>query len=406
VIGSRISGIPRLRQRLLRAPFGCGRPVWVDDPDFDIDRHLTHVRCPAPGDEDALLRLAASTCVAALPSSRPRWVAVLVSGLDSGKVALILVLHHVLADGIGGLAVLAGLVDEGVSPAYQDSNDQLCGRRPSVRELFVDAMRSRWQAVRSLPAVLRQLPGSFRTTGGLHPPPAGDCSLLHRTGPSRRFAVARTDLAALHRVAAVQGATVNDALLGAVTAALHQLLVHRRETLDTFRVTVPVAGRQPKSAEDMGNDASVLVVELPGAGDLPERLRQISATVRAARAMGSGPSPAALVGPVFRVLARMGAYHRYLLRQRRFHTIVSNIRGPGRALTLAGARVESIIPLAVTDLGNVTVTFIALSYAGTLTVTAVADPDQLPDLSVLIDAVQTELDGLSAPRIHRSSGVI
>jgi WS/DGAT/MGAT family acyltransferase len=398
VIGTRISGIRRLRQRLVRPPVGCGRPVWVDDPSFDVGRHLTHLRCPPPGDEPELLRLAAAACVASLPSSRPRWAAILVSGLTGDRAALILVLHHVLADGIGGLAVLAALVDEGVSPAAADGTaDRWCWPRPTVRELFADAMSSRWQALRSSPAVLRQLPGSFRTTGGLHPPPAGDCSLLRRTGPRRQLAVARADLAALHDIAAAQGATVNDALLAAVSAALHELLVRRGETLDTFRVTVPVAGRQPESAGVMRNDASVLVVEISGAGNNAQRLRRISATVRAAREMGSGPSPAALVGPVFRVLAHMGAYRRYLLRQRRFHTIVSNVRGPGRSVTLAGTPIESIIPLSAGDLGNVTVTFMALSYAGTLTVTVIADPDQLPDLAVLIDALQTELDALCLP---------
>lgn len=391
VIAGRLCRIPRLRQRLVRVPFGCGRPVWVDDPHFDVGQHLRHLRCPAPGDDNALLRLAAAVSVAALPASRPRWAAVLVSGLADGKVALILVLHHVLADGIGGLAVLVGLTDEGVSAA-DSSQDRRFRHRPTVPQLFIDAQRSRWLALRSLPSVLRQLPGSFRSTGGLCPTPAGDCSLLGRTGPRRQIAVVRTDLDALHAAAAANGATVNDVLLAAVTAALHQVLQHRGETLDTFRITVPVAGSHPRSAAEPGNDVSLVVVELPATGEPGARLQQISATVRAARAASSGPSPAALVGPLFRVIAAMGGYRRYLRRQRRFHTIVSNIRGPGRMLTLAGSPVESIVPLAVEDLGNVTVMFMALSYAGTLAVSVIADPDCLPDLPVLIDALQTQLD--------------
>ena len=110
-IGERIQAVPRLRQRLVEAPFGCGRPVWVDDPGFDIRHHVNAVHCPAPGDETALLGVVADTVTHRLPVNRPLWSATLVTSLTDGSAALIVMLHHVLADGIGGLAVLARLVD-------------------------------------------------------------------------------------------------------------------------------------------------------------------------------------------------------------------------------------------------------------------------------------------------------
>ena len=244
VIAERTWRLPRMRQRLVRVPVGCGRPVWVDDPQFDLARHLRRQSCPAPGDEQALLAVAATVCARALPSSRPRWAAVLVSGLAQNKVALILVLHHVLADGIGGLAVLASLMDGvGSEAGYVESADHRAAPGPGVRELAIDAMHSRWSAIRTLPAVLRQLPDSFRSAGGLQAPPAGDCSLLQPTGPRRQFAVARADLGTLGAGARAGGATVNDALLAATAAALRVQLASRGERLDTFRITVPVAGR-------------------------------------------------------------------------------------------------------------------------------------------------------------------
>ncbi len=402
VIDERTHRLPRLRQRLVSAPIGCGRPVWVDDPQFDVARHIRRQSCPAPGDETALLGMAATICADALPPSRPRWVAVLVSGLAEDKVALILVLHHVLADGIGGLAVLASLMD-GVVPTTMVEGPADDRARPTAHELATDAMQSRWQAIRALPAALRQLPGSFRSAGGLHPPPAGDCSLLHPTGPRRQIGVARVNLAALHALAKTDGATVNDALLAVVGAALRDVLLSRGETLDFFRVTVPVAGRHPRTTGQLGNDVAVLVIEIPGSGSFTDRLRLISARVRAARAISAAPSPAALVGPLFRAIAAMGGYRVYLRRQHRFHTIISNVRGPGQLLSLAGSPVESIVPIAVEDLGNVTVIFVALSYAGTLTVSVIADPDQVPDLPVLMDALQTEFDAV-AGTAHGDAG--
>src|SRR6476620_4724367 len=110
-LAERVRAVPRLRQRLVRVPAGCGRPVWVDDPGFHAARHVRILPCPDPGDEQALLDLAAAVIIEPLPRSRPLWAAALVPGVGGGRVGLVLVLHHVLADGIGGLAVLARLVD-------------------------------------------------------------------------------------------------------------------------------------------------------------------------------------------------------------------------------------------------------------------------------------------------------
>jgi wax ester synthase-like acyl-CoA acyltransferase family protein len=106
----RIQAVPRLRQHLIRAPFAGGRPVWADDPDFDIRDHVNAVDCPAPGDENAVLGLVAGTLTHRLPRNRPLWSATLVTSLSGGRAALVVTLYHVLSDGLAGLAVLAGLV--------------------------------------------------------------------------------------------------------------------------------------------------------------------------------------------------------------------------------------------------------------------------------------------------------
>jgi hypothetical protein len=73
------------------------------------------------------------------------------------------------------------------------------------------------------------------------------------------------------------------------------------------------------------------------------------------------------------------------------HTIVSHVRGPEQPITFAGAPVKAIIPAAVGEAGNIAVSFEVLSYAGTVTITAIADPDHFPNLSILTDALQVEL---------------
>jgi hypothetical protein len=102
LIAERIAAVPRLRQRLIRAPCGCGGPVWVDDAQFDIRDHVRAVACGEPGDEPALLETAMSVIATPLRPAAPLWSAVLVTGLADGTVALVLVLHHALADGAAG----------------------------------------------------------------------------------------------------------------------------------------------------------------------------------------------------------------------------------------------------------------------------------------------------------------
>jgi diacylglycerol O-acyltransferase len=82
--------------------------------------------------------------------------------------------------------------------------------------------------------------------------------------------------------------------------------------------------------------------------------------------------------------------------QRRMHTLVSHVRGPEQPITFAGTPVQAIIPAAVGEAGNTTVSFEVLSYAGTVTITAIVDPDHFPDLSTLTDGLQTELALLTA----------
>ncbi|MFG1676120.1 wax ester/triacylglycerol synthase domain-containing protein [Micromonospora sp. NPDC049282] len=143
VIGRRLSSVLRLRQRLVRAPLGAGRPVWLDDPDFDVGRHVDAVACPSPGDKTAMLGVAADVVIHPLPIDRALWPATLVTDMAYGRAALIVMLHHVLADGIGGLAVLARLVDG----APTASEPEFPGHRPGRRALFLDASGARLRAL-------------------------------------------------------------------------------------------------------------------------------------------------------------------------------------------------------------------------------------------------------------------
>jgi hypothetical protein len=95
-------------------------------------------------------------------------------------------------------------------------------------------------------------------------------------------------------------------------------------------------------------------------------------------------------------------------RQHRLHTLVSHVRGPAEEVTFAGLPVSSAIPIVMGESGNVTVWFQVLSYAGTLTITAMFDPDHFPDLDILTDALRDALEEIvrGEPIVRRADRAV
>ena len=385
-IARRVTAVPRLRQRLVKVPWGFGRPVWVDDRDFTVSDHFLVTRCPAPGGESAVLAVAAEMLLTRLPRDRPLWAATLVTDTGLGGAALIIVFHHVLADGIGGLAVLASLVD---GAAQSPDSDSFPVRMPSLRNLAVEAAADRLRSARKLPEVLGRLRGAASQLRPVFTGRLARSSLNQPTGPRRRIASVRVDLSQIHSAARAHQGTVNDVVLSAIAAALHRLLAIRGEVVDKFVISVPFSARRETSASDLGNQSGVIPLCVSGVGDPARRLESLAKTTRAAKKAQRGASTA-MLSPFFRLLAVTGLYRRFVDHQRLIHTFVSNLRGPESRLSFAGCPITSIIPLS-SGAGNVTVSFAVLSYAGSLTVTLVADPDTCPDLPVLCDALEEEL---------------
>ncbi|QBS45349.1 wax ester/triacylglycerol synthase domain-containing protein [Nocardia sp. CS682] len=383
LLTERLPRIPRLRQALRRTPFGCGRPVWLDDPDFDLDRHMDVVSWAEPGSRE-LLDTAAELLCRPLRTDRPLWRATLVTA--TSHAALVVVVHHVLADGLGGLAVLAALADEGPEQPVPDFPRP----PPDSRTLLADAMRERLRAVRALPTALRQGIAGLRELGfgwtRIHL--VEPTSLNQPTSPRRRLTRITTPLDEIAAAAHRHGGTVNDVVLAAVTGALLEIMSERGEHPPRLVVSVPISGRRSTTANELGNNTGVRPISVPATLDDSARLTEIITRTRDAsrstvRASSSGP-----LGALFRILHRTGLFQRFIDHQRLVHTFETNLRGPAVALHLAGHRVDALIPLVVTP-GNVGVTFAVLSYAGTLGVTVIADPDLVPDQDILTSAIHT-----------------
>jgi WS/DGAT/MGAT family acyltransferase len=374
----RIAGIRRFRQQLLRPGFGAGRPLWVDDPAFDVAAHVRRL------ETDDVLEAAARLVCTPLPMDRPLWTVRWVDGLPDGRTAVVLVVHHVLADGMGGLAVLASLTD-GMPEAALAS----FAPWPTRRELRSDAVRGHVAALGTLRASGRKALAGMREMGlfGQRPSLAERSSLLQPTSDRRTVRVVRVPLRELLAVAHTHGATLNDVVLTAVTGALFDLLASRGERLDELVVSVPVSGR--RSGADLGNQVGAAPVAVVAQPDAQLRLRAITASTQRLKQQERGHS-GLLLGWLFRGLAgvRLGQF--FVDHQRLVHTFETNLRGPAEPVSIAGRTVEDIVPIAVNP-GNVTVSFDVLSYAGGVVIAVVADPEAVPDVDRLAGFLEGQL---------------
>lgn len=186
------------------------------------------------------------------------------------------------------------------------------------------------------------------------------------------------------------GGSVNDVVLSAIDGALGRLLRSRGEVAGHLVASVPVSRRQATTTTQLGNQVGVAPIELPGLADRAERLRVIVGRGARIRSAPRGASTD-LLGSMFRLLAKLRLLGWFIDRQRLVNTFVTNLRGPDQQLHLLGSAITDVFPLVGIS-GNVTVSFAVFSYAGALTVTVIADPDAVEDLSVLRDALQDELD--------------
>ena len=396
-INERIVAVPRLRQRLVQTSFGCGRPVWVDDPNFEVDRHVHRVTCPTPGDEQALLDIAARIVTDPLPQDRPLWSATLVSELSDDTCALVVVFHHALSDGMGGLAMLRHLGDgmqKSAPPGFPRP-------RPGWLELAFDAQREHLAVLsrtRNLRPRLRAARSELAPKGTDRAP---RCSLLCPVGNKRRLGVARADLARVRAVAKMHGGGIPDVVLDAVTGALRELLESRGERISSVVVGVAVSGRLSATVGRLGNQVGMMLLELPLTGASFPRL---DATIRARsrRRQTQSGSSAFLLAPLFRVLRSFGLLRLIVNHQRRVNVFFTYLPGPRRPVKLLGTAITEVIPISVAP-GNVSVVFTAISYRGQLVVNASADSDAHPDLSVLIAALQNELNRLTLEQDPKSS---
>jgi WS/DGAT/MGAT family acyltransferase len=383
---------------------GQGLPLWVDDPGFDLANHVHAVHLPAPGGQRELLGLCDEVCMRLLDRTRPLWELWLVTGLDQGRVGLVLKLHHSLADGLAAVQIAGLLLDstaDAGSPAPPPR--QQPQPTPSGRALLADNLARRRAGLAAALARLRhprKLAAQARVLAGAAQLAAGGRRHQHRSvlrrpvGGHRRLALVRAQLAEVKAVAHAHGATVNDLLLAAVAGGLRALLLARGTPTDglILYASVPVALRARTDTAALGNQVGLMVVPLPvGEPDPAQRFQHITrATIERKRR----PERLASLRPVGS-LTILRVLNRYSRHQHIVDVFVTNVPGPKRPLYLLGARLVEVFPV-VQVAGNVPLSVAVLSYAGQLNIGIQSDPDGCPDLDVFADGLCRSLEELGA----------
>jgi diacylglycerol O-acyltransferase / wax synthase len=414
-IESRLHLVPRYRQRLAFVPLGQGRPVWVDDPHFNIGYHVRHTALPHPGGEDRLMRLTGRVFSQALDRDRPLWEVWLVEGLGSARFALLSKTHHALVDGISGVDIMTVLFDTSPEPMPVAPPDHEWVSRPlpSRAQLLADALLERatvpGEMVRGVRAALRgpravagQLTRSVGALGelamtGLQPAPA---SLFNvPIGPHRRFTWVRGDLAQFKAVKNALSGTVNDVVLTVVAGALGSYMRRHGESTEDLelRAMIPVSVRADVERGALGNRVAAMWAPLPvGITDPVERLRTISASMQVLKESGQAVGAQVLTQlSGFAPPTIMSQAARLAARQRLFNLVVTNVPGPQFPLYLMGRELEAIFPM-VPLTKNTALGIAIMSYNGQLNFGLAGDYDALADIDVLADELRSSIEELVA----------
>jgi diacylglycerol O-acyltransferase len=430
LIEQRIALVPRYRQKVRHVPGNLARPVWVDDPDFDVAYHVRRSALPRPGTDTQLTELVARLMSRPLDHARPLWEMYLVEGLrgggrGGGRFAVLTKTHQAMVDGISAIDIGQVILDVSAEPRAVSEELWMPRPEPTDAQLLLDAVA---EAVAQPGAVVdnvRAAAGDAVATMGKVVGGIGQLLTMARTASrrapgtplnvhisiQRRFAIARTRLQAYRRIRAAHGCTVNDVVLAVVAGALRNWLLSRGEPItasSSVRAMVPLSVRGeadvPSSVPStsggpgsLGNRVSSFLVDLPVGEPSPVvRLHHVAHAMREHTADGRSVGADTLVrigGFAPPTLHALGARAASGFSKRIFNLVVTNVPGPQFPLYAAGARLLEMFPVVPLAKGQALAIGLT-SYDGGVYYGFNGDRDAMPDVDVLAGLVDEALDEL------------
>ncbi len=410
---SRLHLVPRYRQKLAFPPLETGRPLWIDDPSFNLEYHVRHTALPAPGSEEQLRALAARIHSQQLDRAKPLWETWLVQGLEGNRFALLSKTHHALVDGVAGVDLATVLFDlerspeplpyegEPWRPEPEPSPAELAARgiKGLVRTPFELAGRVAGAATRPSETVgaTREAIEGVGEVAWATLNPAPETPLNVEIGPHRRFTFVRQELSDFKLVKDALGGTVNDVVLAVVSGALQKWLRGRgvrTEGLE-LRGLVPVSIRGDDQRGTMGNRIAAMRAPLPVYVEDPvARLRVVKAAMDGLKESKQAVGAEVLAGvQSFAPPTVLAQASRLNFSTRLFNLLVTNVPGPQVPLYLLGRKLEDLFPVAFLPRNHALAVAI-MSYDGGMDFGLLGDYDAMHDLDEfggLIEASLAEL---------------
>lgn len=412
-IRSRLHLVPRFRQKIANPPIETGRPLWIDDPTFNLEYHVRHSALPSPGSEEQLRNLAARVFSQQLDRTKPLWELWLVQGLTRKRFAIVSKTHHALVDGVSGVDIATVLFDlKPVPEPIKADHEWVAAPPPSQAQLAAKgaqglakiplALARRAERAASHPrttiAKVTEYAGAVGEVAWNFANPAPEIPLNVEIGSHRRFAWVRSDLAQFKRIKDALGGTVNDVVLAVVAGGLREWL-HTRgirtEGLEV-RVQVPVSIRAADDAGSLGNKITAMRASLPVYIEDPvQRLGKVREQMRdlkeSNQALGA------------EVISRMNDFApptllaqaaRINFSTRLFNLVVTNVPGPQLPIYLLGRELEDVFPVGFLPPDQAL--FVAImSYNGAVNFGLLVDYDAMEDIGVVAEGIERALSDLA-----------
>ncbi len=418
VYTERLGRFERFRQRVVERGFPIATPHWEDDPHFEIDQNLHHVALPAPNDKAALTAMIDDLASTPLDRERPLWQVNVVDNVDGGS-ALIMRVHHCIADGTAMMTVCGqlfdtsprgrarivrrsprveaepGLIDRLFAPAIEIVEASAKALRSGIDMTLGAAMHPKRVISRAAVA----LEGAGMLVSELLKNPDPKSPLKGKFGMKKRVAwSAPVDLRDIREIGAPMGAKINDVLVAGMTGALRTYLAKRGADVAhmTVRAMVPVDLRTPERALELGNEFGLVILELAVRSRDPwQRLRATKARMDVLK---HSPEAAAIMA-LFNVFGRGPKVVEDLavdIFGRRASVVMTNVAGPQQTIYLAGVPIDRImfwVPHPGKQLG---MGISILSYKGSASLSVIADARLVPDPEVITTEFNREFARLLA----------
>jgi len=404
----RAASIPRCMQVLRTHPLDLGSPEWVDDPHFDISRHLHHLALPHPGGDAELFETMATVMERRLDRERPLWDCFFIEGLSDDRWAVLTKLHHCIADGIATTQMLAKFSDDDGGGTFatdiraaKESASQGPGLPVKVSLNPLSWMN--WAARSALGAAVAVehiAVGAAELTASVFSP-SPESSLSGPITTMRRYSAARARLADLREVASAFEVTLNDVALAAITNSYRRVLLDRGEKPghNALRTLVPVSVRGMNHFNMTDNQVSAMLPLLPvDEADPVKQLELVHRRLVEAKASGQHEGGAALLSAAKNVPFAFSAWAVRLLTrlpQRAVVALATNVPGPRGQQKLMGRRVLEILPIPPIAL-QLRTGVAMVSYAENFVFGITADYEAAPDIEALAAGIEDAVARLVA----------